>query len=100
MRAAAVDDFLRDLRAHGAADLNGVMSTLNDGNLCRQAQDYWVSQGWIVVSPSTPLHALAGPGFSRELSLRRFCGVPPEEEPAIPEIRAEEGEGSESDDDS
>jgi hypothetical protein len=98
VRAAAVDDFLRDLRARGAADLNGVMSTLNDGNLCRQAQDYWVEQGWVVVSPSTPLHALAGPRFSRELSLKRFCGMP--EEPEIPEVPAPEAERSESDDDS
>jgi hypothetical protein len=74
VRAAAVDDFLRDLRARGSADLNAVMATLNEGSLCRQAQDYWVSQGWIVVSPSTPLHAIAGPSFDHELSLRRFCG--------------------------
>lgn len=92
-----MDDFLRDLRARGAGDLNGVMSTLNDGNLCQQAQDYWIRQGWVVVSPSTPLHALAGPRFSRELSLGRFCGMP--EEGEIPEIPGE-AEESESDDDS
>ena len=95
-----MDDFLRDLRARGAGDLNGVMSTLNDGSLCRQAQDYWVRQGWVVVSPSTPLHALAGPRFSRELSLGRFCGMLEESEVSdVSEIPAE-AEGSESDDDS
>jgi hypothetical protein len=94
-----VDDFLRDLRARGAADLNGVMATLNEGSLCRQAQDYWVGQGWIIVSPSTPLHAIAGPGFDRELSLRRFCG-----EERIERTEAVEplpdSEESEGDDDS
>jgi hypothetical protein len=100
VRAAAVDDFLRDLRARGAADLNGVMSTLNDGSLCREAQEYWIGQGWVVVSPSTPLHALAGPRFSRELSLRRFCGMPEEADEAIPAAPPEEAEESESDDDS
>jgi len=76
VRTAAVDDFLRDLRAKGAADLNAVMATFNDGSLCREAQAYWVERGWVVVSPSTPLHALAGPQFTREVSLRSFCGEP------------------------
>ncbi len=74
VRTAAVDDFLRDLRAKGSGDLNAVLTTLNDGRLCRQTVHYWLSCGWIVISPSTPLHALAGPSFSREISLRRFCG--------------------------
>ena len=47
VRAAAVDDFLRDLRAHGTADLNAVMATLNEGGLCRQALDYWTGNDWI-----------------------------------------------------
>jgi hypothetical protein len=98
VRAAAVDDFLRDLRAKGAGDLNAVMTTLNDGSLCRETQDYWVHQGWIVVSPSTPLLALTGPQFSREISLRRFCGEPaPEGEDLQEPAEAEE---SDSDEDS
>lgn len=88
---AAVDDLLRDLRARGSGDLNSVMTTLNEGGLCRETLDYWVRRGWISVSPSTPLHALAGPNFSRELTLREFCGEEgPERLPESP--RAEEEE--------
>jgi glycerol-3-phosphate dehydrogenase len=74
VRTAAVDDFLRDLKAKGSGDLNAVMTTLNEGGLCRETLDYWMARGWISVSPSTPLHALAGPNFSREIALREFCG--------------------------
>jgi len=69
-----VDDFLRDLKAKGSGDLNSVMTTLNEGGLCRETLDYWMARGWISVSPSTPLHALAGPNLSREITLREFCG--------------------------
>lgn len=93
-----MDDFLRDLRAKGAGDLNAVLSTLNDGSLCRAAQEYWIGQGWVVVSPSTPLQALAGPRFSREVSLRSFCGEP-DDRPGGEPHRAEE-EKPENDDDS
>lgn len=81
VRTAAVADFLQDLRARGSADLNAVMTTFNDGDLCRRSLGHWVEQGWIVVSPTTPLHAIAGPAFSRDLTLRQFCGNdrPPEE---------------------
>ena len=37
VRAAAVSDFLCDLRARGTGDLNAVMTTLNEGGLCREA---------------------------------------------------------------
>jgi hypothetical protein len=74
VRAAAVDDFLRDLRAKGTGDLNAVLTTLNEGGLCRQAVDYWLGNGWIVLAPDSPITALAGPDFDRTLSLRYFCG--------------------------
>jgi hypothetical protein len=74
VRAAAVDDFLRDLRARGSGDLNAVLATLNEGGLCRQAVDYWTGREWIVIAPQTPLLALTGPGFDPTVTLRRFCG--------------------------
>ena len=74
VRAAAVDDFLRDLRAKGTGDVNAVMSTLNEVGLCREAMAYWLGNGWIVLAPNSPIVALTGPGFSRGLTLRDFCG--------------------------
>jgi len=75
VRAAAVADFLQDLRAHGSADLNGVLAILNDGSLVRETLAHWIGNRWIIVAPNTPLQALAGPGFSRDLTLERFCGA-------------------------
>jgi hypothetical protein len=99
VRAAAVDDFLRELRARGSGDLNAVLTTLNESGLCRTAVDYWSGSGWIVVAPNTPLVALAGPRFERGLELRRFCGEI--EEPAgEPGASAAPGEESERDGDS
>ena len=74
VRAAAVDDFLRDLRARGTGDLNAVLTTLNEGGLCREAVRHWTRNGFIVVAPNTPLLALAGPAFDRALTLSDFCG--------------------------
>jgi hypothetical protein len=74
VRTAAVDDFLRELRARGTGDLNAVLATLNESGLCRQAVDYWTGQEWIVLAPQTPLIALAGPRFDRDVTLRGFCG--------------------------
>lgn len=75
MRTAAVADFLQELRAHGSADLTNLCATLNDGSLVRETLDLWTRQGWIVVARSTPLQALAGPSFSRDLPLERFCAA-------------------------
>ena len=80
VRAAAVDEFLRELRARGCGDLNAVLTTLNESGLCRTAVRHWTDRGWIVAAPNTPLLALKGPGFDRELSLRDFCGETAEEE--------------------
>jgi hypothetical protein len=74
VRAAAVDDFLRELRAHGKGDLNAVLATLNEGGLCREAVETWTGRGWIVLAPSQPTIALAGPEFVPQLGLRVFCG--------------------------
>jgi hypothetical protein len=73
VRAAAVDDFLRDLRARGTADLNAVLTTLNESGLCREAVRHWTQNGWIVVAPNTPLLALTGPAFEPGLTLSEFC---------------------------
>jgi hypothetical protein len=103
VRAAAVDDFLRDLRARGTGDLNAVMTTLNEGGLCREVVRHWTANGWIVVAPNTPLLALTGPGFDRGLTLRDFCGELEHAGAEIeiePELRAREGEESKSDGDS
>jgi hypothetical protein len=54
--------------------LNGVLTTFNEGGLCRQALRYWISNGWVVVAPYSPLVAIAGPAFTRDLTLQRFCG--------------------------
>jgi hypothetical protein len=78
VRAAAVDDFLRDLKAKGTGDLNAVLATLNEGGLCRAALDYWTGNGWVVLAFNSPIVALTGPEFRRDLSLRRFCGTLPE----------------------
>lgn len=74
VRAAAVDDFLRDVRARGTGDLNAVLTTFNESGLCREALAFWTSRGWIVVAPNSPLTALPGPAFDRKISLRAFCG--------------------------
>jgi hypothetical protein len=78
VRTAAVAEFLRELSAKGWGDLNGVLATFNDIELCRDALDYWLEREWIVRAPSSPLNALAGPAFSRELTLQEFCGEEPE----------------------
>jgi hypothetical protein len=81
VRAAAVADFLQDLRAHGSADLNALLSTLNDGALVREALGHWIGNGWIAVAPHSPLLALAGPAFTRKITLAQFCGQPAPQEP-------------------
>jgi hypothetical protein len=74
VRTAAVAEFLRELSAKGWGDLNGVLATFNDGELSRDALGYWLERGWVVRAPSSALSALAGPAFSRELTLQEFCG--------------------------
>jgi len=71
-----VEDFLSELKAHGSADLNAVMTTLNDAELCRETLEHWTGNAWVVVARSMPLVALRGERFSRDLTLREFCGGP------------------------
>jgi len=99
VRAAAVDAFLRQLKARGTGDLNGVLATLNDGGLCQEALRHWVSNGWVVVAPHSPLLALAGSSLSRELTLRQFCGEKGEPAPPDPDETTGETEGTKSDED-
>ena len=70
--------------------MNGVLTTLNDTDLCREAVGYWLERGWIVPAPSSALSALAGPNFSRELTVREFCGE--EREHEDDEVEEETGE--------
>ena len=97
MRAAAVDDFLRELRAHGKGDLNAVLTTLNEGGLCREAVEWLDGKGMDRARAQSPTVALAGPGFRPQLGLRTFCGEvaeesgeEPEEPPALEEIQNDE----------
>ena len=92
MRAAAVEDFLLSLKAHGSADLNAVMATLNDAGLCRETLEHWKERGWVSVARAMPLVALRGESFSRDLTLRRFCGEPaPEPAAALADEAGETG---------
>ena len=97
VRAAAVDDFLRELRAHGKGDLNAVLTTLNEGGLCREAVEHWTDNGWIVLAPNQPTVALAGPSFVAQIGLREFCGEAPEADPREPEAPLEIEEESNED---
>jgi len=97
VRAAAVDDFLRELRAHGKGDLNAVLTTLNEGGLCREAVERWTGAGWIVLAPNQPTIALAGPGFAPEIGLRAFCGEIAEGENGAPDPAPAEEESGDDD---
>jgi len=91
VRAAAVDTFLHDLKRKRSGDLNGLLTTLNDSSLCREALRYWLTREWVVVARFSPLVALAGPSFTRDLTLHAFCGeVEWEPEGGIPGV---EGKG-------
>ena len=92
VRAAAVDDFLRDLRARGTGDLNAVLTTLNEGGLCREAVRHWTGHGWIVIAPNTPLLALTGPAFDRAMTLEDFCGAIEIADDALGEDGEEDGQ--------
>jgi hypothetical protein len=104
VRTAAVREFLRELSAKGWGDLNGVLATLNDGQLVREALAYWLDNEWITQAPSSPVTALVGPNYSRELTVRRFCGEEEEEAelgeatPDTPPSSQKEGEGSADED--
>jgi hypothetical protein len=72
--------------------LNAVLVTLNEGGLCRETLRHWLLQEWIVVAPHSPLTAMVGPAFSRDLTLRQFCGEPTPEEVGEPPVEDEQKE--------
>jgi hypothetical protein len=80
VRTGAVVEFLRELSAKGWGDLNGLLTTLNDGELVREALSYWLENEWITRAPNSPLTALVGRKYTRELTLRRFCGETDEDQ--------------------
>jgi hypothetical protein len=80
VRTAAVREFLRELSSRGWGDLNGVLATLNDGELVREAMAYWLDHEWIMKAPNSPLTALVGPAYTRELTVRQFCGETDEDQ--------------------
>ncbi|MEP6769510.1 MAG: hypothetical protein ABJC61_12635 [Acidobacteriota bacterium] len=84
--------------------MNGVLVTFNDGSLCRDALRHWLLKEWIVVAPHSPLTALPGARFTRDLTLRQFCGETPSEDEAEGEEAGsrpgEEERGLNGDDDS
>ncbi|HZI67642.1 MAG TPA: hypothetical protein VFF17_13860 [Thermoanaerobaculia bacterium] len=88
VRTAAVQEFLRELTMNGWGDLNALLATLNDGDLCRQSLTYWLDKEWIVRAPNSALNALVGPAFTRELTVAEFCGEgePEEFEPVTSTI--------------
>ena len=89
---------MAELKRRRAGDLNAVLTTFNDGSLCREAVWHWLGNGWIVIAPHTPLIALAGPKFTRDLTLRTFCGEAAETRPQEeePEARPEATGGEEA----
>lgn len=89
-----MDSFLKELRAKNAADLNAVLVTFNEGSLCREAVGHWVLKQWITIAPHSPLTAIAGPEFRRDITLPEFCGRE-EGAAAAPFDVSEEGGGTE-----
>jgi hypothetical protein len=80
VRTAAVHEFLSELSLKGWGDLNALLATLNDGELCREALAFWFDNEWIVRAPNSPLTALVGPAYSRWLTVGRFCGETDEDQ--------------------
>jgi hypothetical protein len=76
VRTAAVDSFLRDLKAHGYADAVTLEMILGEGSLCLAAEQYWLERGWVQRDPGAATRFLAGPEFTRELSVAELAGSP------------------------
>ncbi len=79
-----------------------MLVTLNDGSLCREALRHWLLKEWIVIAPHSPLTALPGARFTRDLTLRQFCGESeaPAEDGEAASPPEEEERGLKGDDDS
>jgi hypothetical protein len=80
VRAAAVDDLLRDLKSHRLGDISILQSVLNDAVLWEEVFHFWTGRGWVVPAPQSALHVFPGPEFRQDLTLREFCGWEEEEE--------------------
>jgi hypothetical protein len=74
VRAAAIDDFRRQLASKGLGDLSAVGAALGDAALFGELLELWIERGWVTRSPSSPLYAFPGPAFSPDRTLREFCG--------------------------
>ena len=74
VRAAAIEDFRRQLASKGLGDLSAVGAALGDAALFSEIVAFWVDRGWVTRSPSSPIYAYPGSSFSPDLSLRDFCG--------------------------
>lgn len=74
VRAAAVDDFRRQLRSRNLGDLSAVAAAIGDAALFAELLAFWQERGWVVRSPSSPVHAYGGPELSTDVTLAEFCG--------------------------
>ena len=74
VRTAAVDDFRKQLRTRNVGDLSAVAAALGDAALFSGLLAFWQERGWVVRSPSSPVHAFGGPEFSSDVTLAEFCG--------------------------
>jgi len=85
VRAAAVEEFRRQLAARNLGDLSAVAATIGDATLFSELLALWLDRGWVVRSPSSPIYAYSGPGFSPDLDLGDFCGESIGYDPPAPE---------------
>jgi len=85
VRAAAVEDFRRRLASSGLGDLSALAATIGDSAMFAELLAMWLDRGWVVRSPSSPMYAYPGPGFSADLGLRDFCGESIGYDPPAPE---------------
>jgi hypothetical protein len=85
VRAAAVEDFRRQLSSSGLGDLSAVSATIGDAELFSELLALWLDRGWVVRSPSSPVYAYPGPAFAPDLGLHDFCGESIGYDPSAPE---------------
>jgi hypothetical protein len=85
VRAAAVEDFRRQLASKGLGDLSAVAATIGDAAMFSELLALWLDRGWVVRSPSSSIYAYPGPAFSSDVGLRDFCGESIGYDPSAPE---------------
>jgi len=74
VRTAAVDDFRKQLRTRNLGYLSALAAAIGDAALFSALLGFWTGRGWVVRSPSSPVHAYGGPEFSSSVTLAEFCG--------------------------